>query len=81
MKIVVKVYSGHRKIVGKNTITVTMLPGATVDNLLDELINRYPPLAEVLGYSTISVNLHKVKKDTLLNEGDRVSLFPHIGGG
>lgn len=81
MKVVVKVYSGYRKIVGKNTITVTLIPGATVDNLLDVLIERYPLLAEVLGYTTISVNLHQAKKDTLLHEGDKVSLFPHIGGG
>ena len=81
MKVVVKLYSGHRKIVGKNTITVTLLPGATIDNLLDELIKCYPQLAEVLGYTTISVNLHQVKNDTRLNEGDSVSLFPHIGGG
>ena len=81
MKVVVKVYSGHKKIVGKNIITVTLVPGATVNNLLEELIKRYPQLAEVLGYTTISVNLHQVKQDTLLNDGDRVSLFPHIGGG
>jgi len=81
MKVVLKVYSGYRKIVGKNTITVTLIPGATVDNLLDVLIERYPLLAEVLGYTTISVNLRQAKKDTLLHEGDKVSLFPHIGGG
>ena len=81
VKVVVKLYAGHRKLVGSDTVLLTANPGTTIGHLIEMLIERHPPLAEVLGFSTIAVNHRQVSHDTILHEGDEVSLFPHIGGG
>ena len=81
MNVTVKFYAGHRKLVGKETLRVTLTAESTVGHLLKILTEKHPPLAEVLGFSTISVNHRQAKQDTILREGDIVLLFPHIGGG
>jgi molybdopterin converting factor small subunit len=81
VKVTMKFFGGHRKLIGKDTLQLNVPSETTVSDLLNILIGHYPQLTEVLGFSTVSVNHHQSKQDTILHEDDEVALFPHIGGG
>lgn len=61
------------------------MPGgaATVGDLLSELSQKYPPLAEIIsqGRLMISVNQEFAKQDAPLKDGDEVGLMPPFSGG
>ena len=90
----VNYYATLRQIVGGKTIEIPVEDGATVRQLLDEMISHYPALGlELLnedgmlhGHVHLFVNgrdtpFLKDGMDTVLNLDDTISVFPAVGGG
>jgi molybdopterin synthase sulfur carrier subunit len=90
----VNFYATLRQIVGTKTVDISLVEGATVRQLVDEIINQYPALSphlieedgELCGHVHLIVNgrdatfLDK-KMETVLSPDDTVSIFPPVGGG
>lgn len=90
----VNFYATLRQIVGGKTADIPVEEGATVQQLLDEIISRYPALAPELlndkgalyGHVHLFVNGRDSPflddgMDTVLNPDDTISVFPAVGGG
>jgi molybdopterin synthase sulfur carrier subunit len=87
-------YATLRRIVNGKTIEFDLPSGSTVQQLLDEMIRRYPPLREELldenGQLFQHVHIFVNARDTLflpegmnspLMEEDTIGVFPVVGGG
>ena len=86
-------YATLRQVVGQKTITIDLLPGATVRSLLDEVTVRFPPLGTLtrqpagsLGdYSKVFVDGREIRHlqmlETPVPPAASVDIFPPVAGG
>jgi LAO/AO transport system kinase len=87
-------YATLRLVVGTKTVDVSLPEGATVRDLLDAIVQRFPPLAEKLmdeaGRLSGQVNVFIDGRgapylenglDTILRTDQKVDIFPAVAGG
>ena len=82
----IKLYANLRKLAGTKEISI---PGATVREVLNELVTQYPALAGALldkdgprAYVVITLNGHNVTElNMLIDEEDIIAIFPPLAGG
>ncbi|MCJ7658384.1 MAG: MoaD/ThiS family protein [Anaerolineales bacterium] len=87
-------YATLRQIVGKKTIEIPVEKQGTLQQLVDEVITRYPALShemvdeqgDLYGYVHVFVNGRDSRflEDglrTVVDPEDTVSMFPAVGGG
>jgi molybdopterin synthase sulfur carrier subunit len=89
----VRIFGSLRPLVGQRAIEVAVPPGGTVGDMLARTAASYPALgARMLdegGRPTRAVHVLVNGRsiafldgvDTVLQEGDRIALFPPVGGG
>jgi molybdopterin synthase sulfur carrier subunit len=90
----VNFYSTLRQIVGKKTVELSLPLGATVRQLIGEIVRSYPALrremvneqGELYGHVHIFINgrdssFLAENLDTELDPDDTISVFPAVGGG
>lgn len=94
MEVEVKFYAMLRDIAGNKAETVSLLLKSSVRDLLDLLVARYgeeferyiydaeKQLRSYLSYMLNGININSLDGfDTMLKEGDVLSLLPPVGGG
>lgn len=79
MYIQVRFFAAAREQVGEGQIQVELPDGATVQNLIDILFQKYPNLSTMR--LRFAVNTAYVGPETLLHDGDQVACIPPVGGG
>jgi molybdopterin synthase sulfur carrier subunit len=89
----VKVYATLRIKIGQSKIKVHTGPGDTVRDAIREALERYPILTadvltndgELVNHVNIFLNGRNVRLldglDTVIQHGQRLDLFPPVGGG
>jgi MoaD family protein len=90
----VNFYATFRPIVGGKTVLVAMPVGATVQQLVNQVIDDFPALGPQLYDSEGKLFPHvhvfvngrdapylPCAMETVLNESDTVDIFPPVGGG
>jgi sulfur-carrier protein len=90
----VNFYATLRQVVGAKSVDFDLAAGATIAQLLEEMIRSYPALHQELlneqgklfQHVHIFVNGRDVSfldrgMETPLSEGDAIGVFPAIGGG
>jgi molybdopterin converting factor subunit 1 len=79
MKVKVRFFAGPREKLGFGELVQELPSGATVQMLVDALVDAYPELESFrLKYA---VNSAYVSPETELQEGDEVACIPPVGGG
>jgi len=94
IKIEVSFYAQLRRVAGSKSRTFSLPTPSSVRHLLGEVVLAFPDLqAEILdeqgalyGHIRLLINGHDLQHepegaDTWLKDGDKISLFPAIGGG
>ena len=81
MKVHVRFFSFLRDTIGEATVDVDIPESATIHNLLELVMTRYPKLKEAERCILVAVELEYQTKDFVLSEGDEVCLFPPVQGG
>ncbi len=81
MEVVVSFFAAHRTAAGERRVTLDVEPGATVGDLLDELMRRYPGLEELRSTTVVSRNHRVAEAGETLVEGDEIALLSPVGGG
>lgn len=87
-------YATLRQVVGSKTVDLDIPIGATVHQLLDEIIKAYPALkrdlfdekGDLYGHVHVLINGRDAPfldkgLDTIINQDDTINIFPAIGGG
>jgi molybdopterin synthase catalytic subunit len=70
-----------REIVGQAAERRALADGATVTDLLDELVREHPRLERMRPVTMVMVNQAYVAADHRLHDGDEVALIPPVSGG
>jgi molybdopterin converting factor small subunit len=81
MQITVQFYSYFKELTGCAETTESLAVGATLGNLHDQLMTRFPKLAAMKKSTLLAVGVDYQSRDYVLQEGDEVSLFPPVQGG
>ena len=82
----VKLYANLRNLAGTKELS---LAGGTIGAVLNELVDRYPSVGEVIlengrlrQHIVVTLNGHNIiDMETRLTEEDSVAVFPPIAGG
>lgn len=77
----IRLFATLKDRVGRDRIQISVPSPATVYSLLDETAERFPQLAPALPTVLVSVNKAYASKETSLQPGDEVALFPPVSGG
>jgi molybdopterin synthase catalytic subunit len=77
----IRLFATLKDRVGQDRIQLSVPTPATVNTLLAETAERYPQLAPALPTVLVSVNKAYASKETALQPGDEVALFPPVSGG
>ena len=90
----VNFYATLRQIAGTKTVEFPIEDGATVGQLVETVVERYPPMrvelldeeGRLYGHVHVFINgrdvpLLEKRVDTVLSPEDKVDIFPPVGGG
>ncbi|HMO56381.1 MAG TPA: molybdopterin converting factor subunit 1 [Roseiflexaceae bacterium] len=81
MRVTVLYFAGHREITGQSSEVLEIPLGATLADLWQILIERYPRLAAYHTRLLYAVNQEFAVLDQLLHDGDEVAFIPPVSGG
>ena len=81
MKVNVCFYSYFKELTGCDQAEETLSEGATLEDLYQALIAKFPKLAPMQRSTLIAVGVEYQDRAYRLNDGDTVSLFPPVQGG
>lgn len=81
MKVDVRLLASLRNTAGRDTVTLELPPGTTLDDALAHLLREIPALREHVPMWHLAVNGTHAESDAVLEAGDRISIFPYIAGG
>lgn len=81
MNLRVRLFARARDLAGTSEADLQLAPGATVNDLLTELVARYPGLEGLRSSLLVAVNNDYVRAETRLPENAEVACFPPVSGG
>src|SRR5438552_8850599 len=81
MLVQVRLFATYREIVGVGQLSWTLRNGATVGQLVEAVLARYPRLSGHEDSMLLAVNHEGVRPDLVLRDGDEVALLPPVSGG
>ena len=76
VRVTIKFFTSMRDTIGEGEKTLLLPKGSNIDYLLKDLKNQYPQLARNIDRSFIVLNEEYALKNTLLKEGDTLSIIP-----
>lgn len=81
MKFTVQLFATIKDRVGSPQVTLDLNSPATVANLLEQLVEKYPAVAPSLHSMIISVNQEFADRSRGITPRDEIALFPPVSGG
>ena len=91
---IVNFYATLRQVVGTRQVEISLSPGGTLHQLIEEMVRRYPGLKrEMLDRGgNLQSHIHVFVNgrdstfldgslESILEEDDTISIFPPVGGG
>ncbi len=81
MKVKVKLFALYRERAGTNELWLDLPDGASVQDALNTLVQRFPSLEELLGRAFFALNKRYVQLQDPLKDGDELAIFPPVSGG
>ncbi len=79
--VTLRLFAVFREALGTSTLTQEVPEGTTVEQVLAQLIDRFPALAGAEAAVSFSVNRSYAAADTVLHAGDEVAFIPPVSGG
>ncbi len=74
-------FAAHREQAGVDRLDVDLPEGATVGDLVERVVARWPQLAPAMRASRFAVNREYQPLTTVLRSGDEVAFVPPVAGG
>ncbi|MDF1662274.1 MAG: molybdopterin converting factor subunit 1 [Planctomycetota bacterium] len=81
MEIKVLVFARLRELFGEDEVTLSLVDGATVQDVLNAMIEAQPSLKDSQRALHVAVNQDIAEPDQVVKEADEIALFPPVGGG
>lgn len=74
-------FASYRELAGSDELSVDLIPGATVRELVAELRRRGPSWERLPMEPAVAVNMEYAALSTTLSDGDEVAFIPPVSGG
>lgn len=81
MQVRVQFYSYFKELTGSESVAETLPASATLGDLHEQLITRFPKLGAMKKSTLLAVGVDYQTRDYVLRDGDEVALFPPVQGG
>ncbi len=81
MNVKVRFFAAMREAMGRMEVALELPPGTTVQQLIEQIAERYPMLHPYLSAALVAVNRRYVLPQTELQDEDEVAFVPPVGGG
>ena len=82
MKVQIRLFASYREAAGVGELRVDLADGATVEDAIAAVADRYPSIASPGSRTLVAArNREYVALDTRLADGDEVALIPPVSGG
>src|SRR5262245_8229826 len=81
MHVKLLLFASLKDIVGERQLHIEVPEGSRVADLLTQLESRYPRMKEYRPVLLTAVNEEYVSRETNINDGDEVAIFPPVSGG
>ena len=81
MQVTIQFFSYLTELTGCAQTTETVAAGTTLGALHDHAMVKYPKLAPMQKSTLLAVGVDYQPREYLLQDGDKVSLFPPVQGG
>lgn len=81
MQVRVRLFATYREISGARQFSWSIREGATLGELVEDLVKRFPRLSESRDTMLLAVNHAFADSSLRLREGDEVALMPPVSGG
>ncbi|MDG2102934.1 MAG: molybdopterin converting factor subunit 1 [Pirellulaceae bacterium] len=81
MKINVIVFAAVKEVLGRERLEIDLHAPATVADLRQALLQKYPNITDLMDHCVISVDQEYSDDSTVLKEGCEVGVIPPVSGG
>ena len=81
MKVRAEFYSRLKEIVGASALELSLPENASVNDLFEQLKERYPQLRDFEKSVLFGVGVEFVDRNHVLNDGDVIAIMPPVQGG
>jgi molybdopterin converting factor small subunit len=81
MKVRAEFYSQLKEIVGAHVLDISLPKDASVNDLFEQLKERYPQLQDFEKSMLFGVGVEFVDRNHGLNDGDVIAIMPPVQGG
>ncbi|WP_024546892.1 MoaD/ThiS family protein [Picosynechococcus sp. NKBG15041c] len=81
IQITLKLFAIYQETYGTEMLSWQVPGGSTVKDILNQIVEAHPSLAEWQSVTRFGVNLEFVPPETVLQDGDEVVLIPPVSGG
>ncbi len=81
LTVAIRLFAAYAEAVGRASVEISLPPGATVGDLLDELRRQVPESAALPDRPLCAVNLSHVLASHVLRDGDEIAILPPLAGG
>lgn len=81
MQVTVRYFAALREMTGRHSEARKLAPGATVADLIDQIVRDFPSVDRLRRASMLMVNQEYVPIDYALNDGDEFAMIPPVSGG
>jgi len=81
MTVRVEFYSRLKEIVGASILEIALPDNATVSDLIQQLLSKYPKLRDFQKSMLFGIGVDFVEKNHALCDGDVIAIMPPVQGG
>lgn len=81
MKIQVVMFAVAKDMIGEKSVEVELSDSATIKDLKQALVERYPMLKDIVKRSAISLDHEYAVDDSTLTKDAEIALIPPVSGG
>ncbi|MDA1188658.1 MAG: molybdopterin converting factor subunit 1 [Chloroflexi bacterium] len=79
--VTIRLFARYREVVGNGLLDLGLPQEATVGDLANQMIEKYPTLMRDASKLVVAVNEEYREHDYMLHDGDEVALIPPVSGG
>jgi len=77
----IKPFASYREMIGEKGIVMNLPEGASVSDLISDLVDKYPGLKPIESKMVVAINYEYQDHNYLLQSDDEVALIPPVSGG
>ena len=81
MEVKITFFGRFREITGEDEATLEIEKDLTLKEILEIIFKKYPRLKEEKNSMLFSVNHRYASLETIIRHGDKIAVFPPVGGG